>query len=163
VSTHGYDHSDDRFRNCDDAGDHGRSVVSKTGCNLSVTPASASLIVGTTRQLTAVTRDDAEYAVPRPDREGEVWWGARPVEHGVHPQYAANRFFYVFFTGLQDEIRIERYTTTSDPIVADPASGKLIFTTPHSDFSNHNGCLVAFGPDGMFYPAFGDGGSSGDH
>jgi uncharacterized protein YjdB len=79
-----------------------------------------------------------------------------------HPQYAANHYFYVYFTGSSGEIRIERFTATSDPSVADPNSEKLIFTTPHADFGNHNGGLVAFGLDGMLYAAFGDGGSGGD-
>jgi len=79
-----------------------------------------------------------------------------------HPQYATNHYFYVYFTGLSGEIRIERFTTTSDPSVADPASEKLIFTTRHDPNANHYGGLVAFGPDGMLYAAFGDGGGTGD-
>jgi len=79
-----------------------------------------------------------------------------------HPQYATNHYFYVYFTGLSGEIRIERFTTTSDPSVADPASEKLIFTTRHDPNANHYGGLVAFGPEGMLYAAFGDGGGTGD-
>jgi uncharacterized protein YjdB len=79
-----------------------------------------------------------------------------------HPQYATNHFFYVYFTGLSGEIRVERFTTTSNPEVADLLSEKLIFTTPHSVNSNHNGGLTAFGPDGMLYAAIGDGGGAGD-
>lgn len=79
-----------------------------------------------------------------------------------HPQYATNHFFYVYFTNVgTGAIRIERFTATSNPEVADPASTKLIITTPHP-VSNHNGGLLAFGPDGMLYAGLGDGGGGGD-
>jgi glucose/arabinose dehydrogenase len=80
-----------------------------------------------------------------------------------HPQYATNHFFYVYFTTQTNgDIRIERFTATANPEVADPASTKLILTTPHSTFSNHNGGLLTFGPDGMLYAGLGDGGGGGD-
>ncbi len=85
-----------------------------------------------------------------------------------HPQYATNHFFYVYFTTranatqVDGDLTIERYTATSNPEVADPATAKLIITTPHWRQSNHNGGLVSFGPDGMLYAGFGDGGGGGD-
>lgn len=85
-----------------------------------------------------------------------------------HPQYATNRFFYVYYTTRASgalsagDIVIERYTTTANPEVADPTTARLIITTPHTLQSNHNGGLVAFGPDGMLYAGLGDGGGGGD-
>ena len=49
-----------------------------------------------------------------------------------HPQYATNHWFYVYFTSQPTgDIRIERFTTTADPEVADPASSTLIITVAH--------------------------------
>jgi glucose/arabinose dehydrogenase len=80
-----------------------------------------------------------------------------------HPQYATNHYFYVFFTTQTNgDIRIERFTASANPDVADAASSKLIITAPHSQASNHNGGLLSFGPDGMLYAGLGDGGGSGD-
>src|SRR5258706_12219946 len=80
-----------------------------------------------------------------------------------HPQYASNHFFYVYFTTQTNgDIRIDRFTTTPNAEVADPATSKLLITAPHSTYNNHNGGLLSFGPDGMLYAGLGDGGSGGD-
>jgi glucose/arabinose dehydrogenase len=78
-----------------------------------------------------------------------------------HPNYAANGFLYVDYTDPRGDTRIERYTVSSDPDRADPASGKLLLTIKQP-YANHNGGLVLFGPDRMLYIGMGDGGSGGD-
>ncbi len=78
-----------------------------------------------------------------------------------HPAYDSNGYFYVSYTGDGGASRIARYSVTASPNVADPASAKLILTVSQP-FSNHNGGLIVFGPDGMLYIGLGDGGSGGD-
>jgi glucose/arabinose dehydrogenase len=79
-----------------------------------------------------------------------------------HPQYAGNRQFYVFYTNTDGNIVIARYLRTlTDQNLANPAGTPLI-TVAHPTFSNHNGGMVAFGPDGCLYAGIGDGGDGGD-
>jgi len=111
-----------------------------------------------------VIRDGVLQTTPFLDLTSRVLSGSERglLSVAFHPQYATNHFFYVYFTTQTNgAIRIERFTTTANPEVADPASTKLIITTPHP-VGNHNGGLLAFGPDGMLYAGLGDGGGSGD-
>ena len=78
-----------------------------------------------------------------------------------HPRYASNGWLYVNYTDRNGDTRIERYSVTANPDVADPASAKLLLTI-RQPYANHNGGLVLFGPDGMLYIGMGDGGSAGD-
>jgi glucose/arabinose dehydrogenase len=78
-----------------------------------------------------------------------------------HPSYAANGFFYVNFTDLAGNTRVERFKVSSNPDVGDASSSKLILGVTQP-FANHNGGLNLFGPDGMLYIGLGDGGSGGD-
>ena len=78
-----------------------------------------------------------------------------------HPQYQTNGFFYVYFTGAGGEIRVERFTVSSNANQANASSPKVVLTAAHPR-SNHNGGLAMFGPDGMLYLGLGDGGGGGD-
>jgi glucose/arabinose dehydrogenase len=112
-----------------------------------------------------VIRNGALQTTPFLDISSRVLSGGERGLFSVafHPQYATNHFFYVYFTTQTNgDIRVERFTTTADPEVADPATSKLIITAPHSTYTNHNGGLVSFGLDGMLYAGFGDGGGGGD-
>jgi glucose/arabinose dehydrogenase len=78
-----------------------------------------------------------------------------------HPAYAANGFFYVNFTDLQGNTRVERFIVSGNPDVANASSSKLILAVTQP-FANHNGGLNVFGPDGLLYIGLGDGGGAGD-
>lgn len=102
------------------------------------------------------------------DISGPVVSGSGNDERGLlglafHPDYPSDPRFFVNYTGgtLDLNTYIESYTVTADPNVADPASDAPVhsFTQPEG---NHNGGMLAFGPDGCLYAGTGDGGGSDD-
>jgi glucose/arabinose dehydrogenase len=80
-----------------------------------------------------------------------------------HPSYATNGRVYVFYTdeAEQDDILARYQRLASDPLRADPASGRILLDI-QDPYSNHNGGMLAFGPNGYLYVGTGDGGSAGD-
>jgi hypothetical protein len=80
-----------------------------------------------------------------------------------HPQYASNGRFFVFYTRAGDgALVIAEYAAS--PARSDSASTteEILMTIPHPGFSNHNGGMLAFGPDGLLYAGVGDGGGAND-
>lgn len=77
-----------------------------------------------------------------------------------HPQFAQNGRFFVNYTDGSHNI-VARYQLSSDPNVADPNSEVKLLSID-DPFPNHNGGVLAFGPDGYLYAGLGDGGSQGD-
>ncbi len=115
-----------------------------------------------------IVQDGQLLATPFLDIRDRVASGGEEglLSLAFHPNYATNHFFYVDYThenaaGDTLYTLIERYTVSADPNVADPTTAKLILRIVQP-YSNHNGGLVMFGPDGMLYIGMGDGGSGGD-
>src|SRR3954464_5187778 len=78
-----------------------------------------------------------------------------------HPQYRTNGRFFVDYTREPDGATVvAEYRASADPDVALP-SGRTVLVVPQP-FPNHNGGVLAFGPDGLLYIGLGDGGSEGD-
>ena len=104
--------------------------------------------------------------LPEPflDIVSEVKFGGEQglLSVAFHPDYARNGLFFVNYTDRNGDTRIERYRVSgSDRNRADPASVKRLLSIDQP-YSNHNGGLVVFGPDGKLYIGMGDGGSGGD-
>lgn len=114
------------------------------------------------------TSTDTLVSAPFLDITGAVDSGGN--EQGLlglafHPDYSSNGFFYVNYTqdpgAGDDRTRIERYTVSADPNVANVGSA-LTLLEIEQDAGNHNGGDIHFGPDGFLYIGMGDGGGAGD-
>jgi glucose/arabinose dehydrogenase len=78
----------------------------------------------------------------------------------VHPQYAANGQFFVYYTTGNANVVARCARSANDPNVAEE-SCVTVLSIP--DFaSNHNGGMIEFGNDGLLYIGTGDGGSGND-
>lgn len=78
-----------------------------------------------------------------------------------HPDYERNGRFFVYYTALDNDNTVAEFRVSSDANRADPGSGRELLAVPDR-FPNHNGGMLAFGPDGYLYIGLGDGGSAGD-
>jgi glucose/arabinose dehydrogenase len=90
------------------------------------------------------------------------------------PDYDTSGVFYVYYNakenlvpgetgdpnGSNDTV-IARFHVTGNPNVADSGSEERLLVQ-NQPATNHNGGLIAFGPDGHLYVGLGDGGGSGD-
>jgi len=81
------------------------------------------------------------------------------------PQFATNGKFYVNYTRSGDGTTVvaEYKTSTGNGTsnTGDITTERILFTVPQP-FTNHNGGMVEFGPDGFLYIGMGDGGSAND-
>ncbi|MCA1650093.1 MAG: PQQ-dependent sugar dehydrogenase [Acidobacteria bacterium] len=67
-----------------------------------------------------------------------------------HPDYSNNGRFFVFYTRAADgTLVIAEYRVSPDPNIAGPA--EIVLLTIPDPLSNHNGGVIAFGPDGYLY------------
>jgi uncharacterized repeat protein (TIGR03806 family) len=109
-------------------------------------------------------RDDVATATTFLDLSGRVhnWFEVGLLGLTFDPDYARNGYFYVHYVDPSFDSVIARYrVSAADPNRADPNSEQVYLRVRQPE-GNHNGGALQFGPDGMLYVAFGDGGGLDD-
>lgn len=144
-----------------------RAVVIAAGLaspvHLTAPQGDARLFVVEQAGVIRIIRDGSLLPAPFLDISARVSSGG---ERGLFsmafdPDYDDTGHFWVNFTDTNGNTRVERFSVSSDPDVADASSALLVLAVDQP-YSNHNGGQIAFGPDGMLYVGMGDGGGSGD-
>jgi len=127
-------------------------------------PGDERLFVVERNGIIRVLQNGTALTLPWLDIRSRVFTGGEGgmLSLAFDPDFARNGYCYVYYTDLQQNIIVERFSTSQLPNVADATSGLVILRIPHPQFTNHFGGLVAFGPDGLLYVGTGDGGGAGD-
>ncbi|MGH2349261.1 MAG: PQQ-dependent sugar dehydrogenase [bacterium] len=115
--------------------------------------------------LIRIMRDGRLLTPPFLDIRAKVTAGGEMglLSVAFHPDYGRNGRFFVNYTadsGGRLRSVIAEYRAAPGANEAEPA--ERILLTVDQPYRNHNGGLNLFGPDGMLYIGFGDGGSGGD-
>jgi len=92
--------------------------------------------------------------------------GSSGYEQGLlglafHPDFARTGRFFLYYPSQSGAAVISSFQARSDLLVGDPASESILLRV-EEPAANHNGGMIAFGPDGLLYAGLGDGGAAND-
>ncbi len=127
---------------------------------------SARLFIVEKNGVIRIIQDDTLLTAPFLDITAKTTKGSEQGLLGLAfaPDYATSGRFFVSYTttggGPAGHSVIARYQVSSDSNVA--ATAEAVILTVDQPNTNHNGGMIAFGPDGYLYFGLGDGGGSGD-
>ena len=109
---------------------------------------------------------DADGLLKQPFLDIRKRVGSGSSEQGLlglafHPNFGQNGRLFVYYTDKKGNTVISRFQANAERTEADPDS-EVVLLTAEQPASNHNGGMLAFGPDGMLYAGLGDGGGAND-
>lgn len=105
--------------------------------------------------------------LPEPFLDISAIVGSSGNEQGLlglafHPEYERNGRFFVAYTAKDADNTVAEYrVSAASADRAEPGSARELLAVA-DQYPNHNGGMLAFGPDGYLYISMGDGGSGGD-
>jgi glucose/arabinose dehydrogenase len=110
-----------------------------------------------------IVKEDAVLPTPFLDIEEKLSTGGERGLLGLafHPRFSSNGRLFVNYTRKTDGATvIAEFHVSSNPNQAEPKESVLLVIP--QPYGNHNGGMIAFGPDHYLYIGMGDGGSGGD-
>jgi len=131
------------------SGDTARLFVVEKGGRIKIIDRATNALVGTFLDVSGLVSSGGEQGL---------------LGLAFDPQYASNRRFYVSYTdrvGAGNSVIARYLLDPNNPNLALPTADRILLTLAQP-FQNHNGGMIAFGPDNLLYIGFGDGGSGGD-
>ncbi|MGN6275293.1 MAG: PQQ-dependent sugar dehydrogenase [Solirubrobacterales bacterium] len=110
----------------------------------------------------SVLRGGHRLRKPFLDIRGQVSYGGERglLSVAFPPDYAQSRRFYVYYTDIAGNIRVDEFKRASATRAA-AGSDRKVIEIPHPNFANHNGGQLQF-LGNLLYFGTGDGGSEGD-
>jgi glucose/arabinose dehydrogenase len=107
---------------------------------------------------------DGRADAPFLDISGRITAGGERGLLGLafHPEFPDDPRFFVNYTDGEGDTRVSSFTVRAPDAGTADAESEEVLLRIDQPYSNHNGGVLVFGPEGYLHVGMGDGGSGGD-